>query len=106
MSLDVSTCGANLDLSLMLAGNSSCGAADPAFEAHMDVIHTWARAVWESWVPLFLLEHLVALRRVNLQVLGRGGVWSMDLLLPLCSPSGGSAELRDLLLSLSLMRAW
>ena len=47
----VSTAGANLDLSLLLADGTSNGAADPAFEAHVGVVHHWALAVWENWAP-------------------------------------------------------
>ena len=45
------TCGADLDLTLMMADAKSKGAADPAFAAHVGVLHMWALAVWEEWAP-------------------------------------------------------
>jgi len=45
----------------MLAdGKAPSGAADPAFDAHIGVLHMWALAVWEGWAPKALLEKLVA----------------------------------------------
>ena len=44
-------CGANLDLTLVVADGFTVGAADPAFEAHTGVVHMWALAVWEAWPP-------------------------------------------------------
>ena len=52
-------CGADLDLSLAVADGESMGAADPAFEAHVGVIHMWSLAVWEAWAPSKLLDTLV-----------------------------------------------
>ena len=54
----VSSCGANLDLTLLLADGESTGAADPAFEAHVGVVYSWALAAWEKWVPRALLSRL------------------------------------------------
>ena len=61
------SCGADLDLSLMVADGDSPGAADPAFEAHIGVIHFWAMATWENWVPLKLLQTVIcdAKRRLS-----------------------------------------
>ena len=53
-------CGASLDISLLVAdGKTARGAADPAFEAHCGVLHMWALAVWEHWVPSSLLNKVV-----------------------------------------------
>jgi len=52
-------CGADLDLSLMMADGDSKGCADPAFEAHVGVLHMWALAVWEDWTPRPLLKWLI-----------------------------------------------
>ena len=51
-------CGADLDLTLLVADDRSSGAADPAFAAHVGVIQTWALAVWEKWVPQHMLQRL------------------------------------------------
>ena len=53
------TCGADLDLSLMIADGDSLEAADPTFEAHFGVMHMWAKATWESWVPIILLQTVI-----------------------------------------------
>jgi hypothetical protein len=45
-----------LDLTLMLADGTSHGGADPAFEAHQGVLHMWALAIWEEWVPSLVLS--------------------------------------------------
>jgi hypothetical protein len=52
-------CGADLDLSLAVTDGESMGAADPAFDAHVGVIHMWSLAVWEAWAPRKLLDTLV-----------------------------------------------
>ena len=36
---------------MMVADGSKKGRADPAFPAHMDVVHHWAQAVWNTWLP-------------------------------------------------------
>ena len=48
-------CGADLDLSLIIADGGSPGAADPAFE-RVGVIHFWGMVVWERWAPVKLLQ--------------------------------------------------
>ena len=55
----VRTCGADLDLSLMLADGRGGAGADPAFDAHCGVLHMWALAIWESWVPIGLMHMLI-----------------------------------------------
>ncbi len=51
----VSSAGASLDLTLMLADGKSNGAADPAFEAHVGVIFFWAMTIWETWTPAAMM---------------------------------------------------
>ena len=55
----ISTCRANLDITLLLADECSIGTADLAFEARVGVDHGWSLAVWEHWAPCFMLSHLV-----------------------------------------------
>jgi len=71
----VSTCGANLDITLLLADDQSEGAADPAFSAHLGVIHKWALALWEGWAPTFMLSHVLASAQSRLA--GAGGKWNL-----------------------------
>ena len=52
-------CGADLDLTLILADGQALGGADPAFEAHIGVIHMWSLAVWEQWTSLQILDRLM-----------------------------------------------
>ena len=72
-------CGADLDLSLMLADANSKGAADPAFEAHVGVLQYWAMAVWERWAPLAMLEFVVkdAKRRLQEALAKDRSPWSL-----------------------------
>ena len=59
-------CGADLDLSLIIADGATLGAADPAFEAHTGVVHMWSLAVWERWVPPGVLDRLVSSTKARL----------------------------------------
>jgi len=68
-------CGADLDLTLVVADGSHLGAADPAFEAHVGVVYMWALAVWEQWVPIELLCRLVA--RTAARVHRAKKIWSV-----------------------------
>ena len=68
-------CGADLDLSLIIADGSTLGAADPAFEAHAGVVHMWSLAVWEQWVPLGILDRLVNSTKPRLDKARR--IWSV-----------------------------
>jgi len=52
-------CGADLDLSLVIADGPTVGAADPAFEANTGVILMWSMAAWERWYPLRMLDKLM-----------------------------------------------
>ena len=54
------TGGGDLDLSLAVADGARGGMADPAFQAHLQPIVSWARAVWEGWVPTSELLHTAA----------------------------------------------
>ncbi len=54
------TGGGDLDLTLAVADGSRGGTADPAFQAHLQPIVAWARAVWESWMPRAELLHTAA----------------------------------------------
>ena len=71
----VSTCGANLDLTLLLADERSPGAADPAFEAHVGVVHSWSLAIWEKWFPLHMLSYLISSAQKRLTK--RGPKWCL-----------------------------
>lgn len=44
----------------MLADSKSGATADPAFEAHVGVLHMWALAVWEDWVPRAMSQWLIS----------------------------------------------
>ena len=54
------TGGGDLDLTLAVADGSRGGTADPAFQAHLQPIVAWARAVWESWMPRAEMLHTAA----------------------------------------------
>ena len=41
---------------MMIADGSKRGKADPAFVALTDVISHWARAVWNTWLPIADLQ--------------------------------------------------
>ena len=69
------SCGADLDLTLLVADDLSNGAADPAFEAHVGAVYMWALAVWERWAPIGMLHRLVTatLNRSS----AAGHIWSV-----------------------------
>ena len=54
------TSGGDLDLTLAVADGARGGMADPAFQAHLQPIVTWAHAVWSSWIPRADLVDLAA----------------------------------------------
>ena len=67
-SVSVKSCGADLDITLMLAD------ADPAYEAHVGVLYMWALAVWEAWVPRGLPSIVISHVSQRLRLGGgRGG---------------------------------
>ena len=43
-------------MAMMIADGSKTGRADPAFPEHTDVVHHWALAVWNVWVPKTTLQ--------------------------------------------------
>ena len=71
----VTNAGANLDLTLMISDGKSKGASDPAFEAHIGVVHHWALAVWESWAPRVMLDYV--LRDARSRLSKARSVWSV-----------------------------
>ena len=48
--------GQELAAAMMIADGSKTGKADPAFPAHMDVVHHWAQAIWNHWLPETALQ--------------------------------------------------
>ena len=50
------TGGQELEMTMIVADASLKGRADPAFPAHTEVVQHWAQAVWNGWVPRFLLQ--------------------------------------------------
>ena len=50
------TCGQDLDIALMIADGPS-GKADPAYEAHLQPIGMWAKAIWEEWFTGSMLQN-------------------------------------------------
>ena len=68
-------CGADLDLTLVIADGRTIGSTDPAFEAHIGVVHMWALAVWENWAPRAMLARLVDKTLVRLNRAKR--VWAV-----------------------------
>ena len=56
----IRACGADLDMSLIIADDFVGHAADPAFEAHLGVILMWALCVYEQWFPMTLLVKVLA----------------------------------------------
>ena len=65
--------GQDLDMALMLADGSRKGRADPAFEAHLLPIVSWAKAVWHTWLPHNILQHTVEAMQVKLT--GATSLW-------------------------------
>ena len=70
----VTNAGADLDITLLLADNKTCGAADPAYEAHIGVIQHWATAVWETWAPRAMLDYTIKNASIRLSRVKH--VWS------------------------------
>ena len=58
--------GQDLDMALILADESKKGRADPAFEAHLQPIGSWARAVWHKWMPHTALQQMVVCAKTKL----------------------------------------
>ena len=71
----VRNCGADLDLSLVLSDDRTRGGSDPAFAAHVSVLHLWATAVWERWAPLAIADRVMKKTMTRLQCARR--VWSV-----------------------------
>ena len=59
--------GPDMDLSLIIADDFAGHAADPAFEAHLEVIHMWALSIFEQWAPMFLLVKVLASAQARMQ---------------------------------------
>ena len=55
----VLSCGADLDMSLVIADEFNGHSADPAFDAHCGVIVMWSLCVFEGWAPFSFLSNLV-----------------------------------------------
>ena len=45
-----------MNLTLIIADGSPKGKADPAFTGNTDVLHHWAQAIWNNWLPRQLLQ--------------------------------------------------
>ena len=73
-----------MDLTLAVADGSRGGMADPAFQAHLQSIVTWARAVWESWMPRAEMLHTAAWAAGKLAAARRP--WSV-----VCGPATATA---------------
>ena len=58
--------GQELDIAMMIADGSKKGKADPAFEAHTDVIAHWAHAVWNKWLSIHELQTSLADARARM----------------------------------------
>ena len=58
--------GQDLDMALILADDSRSGRADPAFDAHILPIVSWAKAVWHTWMPHRALEQMVVAANATL----------------------------------------
>ena len=71
----VRNCGADLDLSLVLSDDRTRVGSDPAFAAHVSVLHLWATAVWERWAPLAIADRVMKKTLTRLQCARR--VWSV-----------------------------
>ena len=48
--------GQELNLALIIADGSAKGRADPAFAGNTEVVHHWALAIWNNWIPRHLLQ--------------------------------------------------
>ena len=60
------TCGQDIDLAFVLGDGGPLGKADPAYPAHSIPICHWAMAVWEVWLPLKMLQSMVASAMIKL----------------------------------------
>ncbi len=65
--------GRDLDLTLIAADTQASHRTDPAFAAHMDPITKWAQAVWYSWMPISVMNTMVA--RVRARITAAKRVW-------------------------------
>ena len=52
--------GQQVDMALPLLDGSEKGRADPAFQAHSGPIGSWAKAIWNMWIPYDLMQESVA----------------------------------------------
>ena len=46
-------------MAMMIADGSKTGRADPAFPAHVDVVHNWSLAIRNQWLPAASLQQCV-----------------------------------------------
>ena len=65
--------GQDLDMALMLADESQKGRADPAFEAHLQPIGSWARAVWHKWMPHSAMQQMIV--SANAKLTAAKSIW-------------------------------
>ena len=67
--------GQELEMAMMLADGKAKGKADPAFAARSDVIRHWALAVWNGWMPRYMLQ--LSLRDAKRRVALAKRQWSV-----------------------------
>ena len=48
--------GQELEVAMIVADGSTRGKVDPAYEAHSDVLVHWAQPMWNSWIPVQLMQ--------------------------------------------------
>ena len=67
--------GQELNLALIVADGSPKGKADPAVTGNTDVLHHWALAIWNNWIPRHLLQ--LSLTDAMARLAGAKQPWSV-----------------------------
>ena len=67
--------GQELEVAMLVADGSLRGRADPAFEAHSDVIVHWAQSMWNLWIPTQLMQ--VSLEDAMVRTASAANPWSV-----------------------------
>ena len=69
------TAGQNLDV-VLYAADGATGCADPAFDAHVNVIKSWALAWWEGWFPAAAMARSHRAARAKI-CSAKGSIWRL-----------------------------
>ena len=89
-----------LDLALTVADGSTKGRADPAFVGNTGLLHHWAMAIWNSWIPRELLQ--ISLSDAMSRMAGAKQPWSV-VYGPAAAPVGTAKRLGWTILNASTL---